>query len=263
MRRGEDLRGGGGGRSNKEEVVKSLIASAIGPCTGIRCAAGDEALALDLRGWWFKRREKKSSDWGRREPQLTGERQLSSWHPHSTVSGNPCCWEAVMTRSAITAAALLYACFMSVCAIETNNASSLVGVWQLSTDKPPNPTSEQELRTEMRLNRDDLFHREPDPSTLGLIEAVCGLRQAQLLFVCDQGHSVWRQSCWKSICHLASPCWLVGYTSEYQSWLVSADLFLKVVTEGWNRFTLLFFAFHFSVLMWYSLRFTDKIIHCI
>lgn len=49
MRRGEDLRGGGG-RSNKEEEVKSLIASAVGPCSGILCAAGDDTLALDLRG---------------------------------------------------------------------------------------------------------------------------------------------------------------------------------------------------------------------
>lgn len=49
MRRGEDLRGGGGGRSNKQEEVKSLIAHDI-VCTGILCTAGDQALALDLRG---------------------------------------------------------------------------------------------------------------------------------------------------------------------------------------------------------------------
>lgn len=44
----EDLRGVG--RSNKEREVKSLIASAIGPCAGIECGAGEEALTLDLRG---------------------------------------------------------------------------------------------------------------------------------------------------------------------------------------------------------------------
>lgn len=42
--------GRGGRRSNKEAEVKSLIASALGLCTGIWCAAGDEAFVLDLRG---------------------------------------------------------------------------------------------------------------------------------------------------------------------------------------------------------------------
>lgn len=46
VRRGEDLRGGG--RSKRE--VESLIASAMGPCAGIVCGAGEEALSLDLRG---------------------------------------------------------------------------------------------------------------------------------------------------------------------------------------------------------------------
>lgn len=48
VRRGEDLIGGG--RSNKEREVESLIASAMGPCAGIVCGAGEEALSLDLRG---------------------------------------------------------------------------------------------------------------------------------------------------------------------------------------------------------------------
>lgn len=44
VRRGEDLRGGG--RSNKEREVESLIAYAMGPCAGIVCEASEEALTL-------------------------------------------------------------------------------------------------------------------------------------------------------------------------------------------------------------------------
>lgn len=42
-------RGVGAGRSNKEREVESLIASAMGPCAGIMCGAGEEAITLDLK----------------------------------------------------------------------------------------------------------------------------------------------------------------------------------------------------------------------
>ncbi len=110
-RKGEgDLRGRGRNKKQGEGGWK-FDCSAMGPCTDIECEAGEDTLTLDLRGWRFKwqetKKEENSLDWLRREPQLTGGRQFSSRHPHSTVSRNPCCWEAVMTCNAITAAVLL------------------------------------------------------------------------------------------------------------------------------------------------------------
>lgn len=104
------------------------------------------------------------------------------------VSGNTCCWEAGNTCSVIIAAVLLYV-LACLCTVQTNNVSSLVGVWKLSTDKPPN-------RTEMRLNPADISLQELVHFSLGLPETLSGLRQTHRLIDWVLGHSVWGQTCW-------------------------------------------------------------------
>lgn len=117
--------------------------------------------------------------------------------------------------------------------VEANNASSLIAVWQLSTDKHPNPTSEQKLTTEMRLNREGYFPSGARSFHSGF-DWGCLWSSDKLgycLFVARVTVSDNRRVK-NQFAIFATPCWLLSYTSEYWSWLVSADMSLW---EWWPK----------------------------
>lgn len=163
------------------------------------------------RGTALRLTEKRASAHRRKAVELLDVCVVASVETHVAVW---LWWLAVLLLLLL----LSYCMCLSVCVHSWNQQCVFsVGVWQLSTHKPPNPTTELQLRSEMRLNQADRFYHKLDLSFLGLIEAVYGLRQAQWLIVFETEVTVSEGRRVENQFTILLRLSLVGsgYTSEY------------------------------------------------
>ena len=132
---------------------------------------------------------------------------------------------------------------LSLCTIGDNDACSLAGVWQLSTDKPHKPTTQQRLLTEMRPSPTDLLQ----PS-LWLRWSVGSDELSDCLFETRVTVSEDRRV--ENHLAILLRLSLLGSWVIHQWVLILPGIswcFLNAVKRGWGRFTFSFLAY-FSVL---------------
>lgn len=148
------------------------------------------------RGTALRLAEKRASARRRKAAQLPDVCVVASVETHVAVR---LWWLAVLLLLLVLT--LSYCMCFSVC-VRSRNQQCVFSCWSV-TAQCRRKTPKAHSWTASRI-WEALFHHKLDLSSLDLIEAVCGIRPAQWLIDWDRGHSVWRQTCWKSIRHFAT-----------------------------------------------------------